>query len=98
MDYYVVYSLYALNATDDKIVDRALDVLYEGSLTNEEWFVRYYAIDGINRIRDGYKEELADSGENGSPAIQARLDKVNSLLKRIQEQTEDNELQSLFSE
>ena len=98
IDYYVVYSIYALNSDNDAIINRALKILEKGAVTDDIWFIRYYAIDGINKLRDAYKEQLAESSERDKAMIQAKIDDLNAILKRIKAQTEDNELQSLFSE
>ncbi len=96
--YYVIYGLYARNTEDEAIINHALGRLNDAATTKDVWYIRFYAIDSINKIKDYYLEKWKNAPEAEKPALEEQLEKVESMLEKIEEQTEDSELKSLFSE
>ncbi len=97
ISYYALLPVYALNTKDDNILENAVPRLEKGALSKSAWYVRYYAIAGLQQIEEYYASKASEAKDE---KIKAKYEfkklKVADVLKNVAANTREDQLKMLL--
>ncbi|MDR9399667.1 MAG: M1 family aminopeptidase [Salibacter sp.] len=110
ISYMSLLSNYSAEIGSDQFRDKALKILDKEANADQQWFVLYYAVDGMVRIRDAYQTELETINEKYGEeesmeqedadrvkAIEAKLADIEDKFEVLREKIEHPRVQMLLN-
>jgi aminopeptidase N len=110
ISYMSLLSNYAAEIGSDQFRDKTLKILDKEANADQQWFVLYYAVDGMVRIRDAYQTELETINEKYGEeesmkkedadrikAIEAKLADIESKFEVLREKIDHPRVQMLLN-
>jgi aminopeptidase N len=98
ISYYALLPIYVLNTEDEAIIDAAVPRLEKGALSKSAWYVRYYAIAGLQQIEGYYASLAADAkNEEDKQKYANKKSGIADVLSNVAANTREDQLKMLLN-